>query len=135
MSPANVLPSPRRVALLAGCALALAASVAGAQGNLSFLKDTPFAYFNADDQTLMRAAALEVLNSTQDGTRKEWGNPATGNGGAITLVTQFSAPDGRHCNQVRVETHARAMENTSIMSVCKSADGRWKLDSAKPPAK
>jgi surface antigen len=135
MSQANVLPRSRRAALLAGCALALVASVTGAQGNLSFLKDTPFAYFNADDQKLMRAAAVEVLQSGQDGMRKEWGNPATGNGGAFTLVTQFSAPDGRHCDQVRLESHAKTMENTSIMSVCKSPDGRWKLDSAKPPAK
>jgi hypothetical protein len=27
------------------------------------------------------------------------------------------------------------MENTSVMSVCKGTDGRWKLDGAKPPAK
>jgi surface antigen len=131
------LRSMRRSALLpfAGSLLALAATTASAQGNLSFLKDTPFAYFNADDQKLMRAAALEVLNSGQDGNRKEWGNPATGNGGAITLVTQFSAPDGRSCEQVRLDTHAKAMENTSTMSVCKSPDGRWKLDAAKPPKK
>jgi surface antigen len=135
MSQANVLPCTRRVALLAGCALTLAASISSAQGNLAFLKDTPFAYFNADDQKLMRAATVEVLQSGQDGTRKAWDNPATGNGGAITLVTQFSAPDGRHCDQLRLESHAKTMENTSIMSVCKSADGRWKLDAAKPPAK
>jgi surface antigen len=121
--------------LCAGSVLALAAAAASAQGNLGFLHDTPFAYFNADDQKLMRAAALEVLNSSQDGTRKDWGNPATGNGGAITLVAQFSAPDGRQCDQVRLESHAKTMENTSIMSVCKSPDGRWKLDSAKPPKK
>jgi hypothetical protein len=74
-----------------------------------------------------------VLGSSQDGTRKEWGNPATGNGGAITLVTQFSAPDGRPCSQIRVESHAKAMENASTMSVCKSPDGSWKVDPAKPP--
>ncbi len=135
MSQDNLLPRTRRAALLGGCTLALVASVAGAQGNLGFLKDTPFAYFNADDQKLMRAAAVEVLQGGQDGTRKEWGNPATGNGGAITLVRQFSAPDGRHCEQLRLESHARTMENTSIMSVCKGSDGRWKLDPAKPPAK
>ena len=60
-------------------------------------------------------------------------NPATGNGGAITLLTQFAAPDGRQCDQVRVETRAGGMENASTMSVCKSADGTWKLASAKPP--
>jgi hypothetical protein len=119
----------RRSALLlcAGSVLALAVTAASAQGNLSFLKDTPLAYFNAEDAKLMRAAALEVLQSSQDGTRKEWGNPATGNGGAITLVTQFSAPDGRPCSQVRVENRAKTM--------CKSPDGRWKVDAAKPPKK
>jgi hypothetical protein len=113
--------------------LALAAGTARAQGNLGFLKDTPMAYFNGDDVKLMRAAAAEVLKSAKDGTRKEWGNPVTGNGGAITLVTQFTAPDGRTCNQVRVETHARTMENASTMSVCKTAEGHWKADAAKPP--
>ena len=32
-----------------------------------------------------------------------------------------------------VESHARTMENTSTMSVCKGADGQWKADAAKPP--
>jgi hypothetical protein len=32
-----------------------------------------------------------------------------------------------------VENHANGLENSSTMSVCKSADGSWKLDSAKPP--
>ena len=113
--------------------LSIAATSARAQGNLGFLKDTPLAYFKGDDTKLMRAAAAEVLKSAQNGTRKEWENPATGNGGAITLLTQFGAPDGRQCAQVRVETRAGGMENASTMSVCKSADGTWKLDSAKPP--
>ena len=125
--------SLRRSAVLLGAAALLAATAVTAQGNLGFLKDTPMAYFNADDVKLMRAATAELLESSKDGTRKEWENPATGNGGAITLLTQFNAADGRPCNQVRVETHAKTMENASTMSVCKSADGRWKADAAKPP--
>lgn len=126
--------APRSVFLVcAASVLTVAATSAGAQGNLGFLKDTPMAYFGADDVKLMRAAAAEVLKSSKDGTRKDWENPATGNGGAITLLTQFTAPDGRPCNQVRVDTHARSMENSSTMSVCKGADGRWKADAAKPP--
>lgn len=129
------LHAPRRAAPAwwAGSVLALAAATASAQGNLGFLKDTPMAYFNGADVKLMRAAAAEVLKSATDGTRKDWENPATGNGGAITLITQFTAPDGRSCNQVRVESHARTMENASTMSVCKGADGQWKADAAKPP--
>jgi surface antigen len=129
------LRSLRRNAMFAGAGtlLALAGAAANAQGNLGFLKDTPMAYFTGDDVKLMRAAAAEVLKSSKDGTRKEWENPVTGNGGAVTLLTQFTAPDGRTCNQVRVDTHARTMENASTMSVCKSADGHWKADAAKPP--
>ena len=127
--------SARRSANLvcAAAAIALAATSARAQGNLGFLKNTPLAYFKGDDAKLMRAAAAEVLKSAQNGTRKAWENPATGSGGAITLLTQFAAPDGRQCDQVRVETRAGGMESASTMSVCKSADGTWKLDSAKPP--
>ncbi|MBS0578162.1 MAG: hypothetical protein JSR36_02745 [Proteobacteria bacterium] len=125
-----------RIALLAGAGtLVLAVATAGAQSNLSFLKNTPVAYFNEADSKLQRAAAHEVLESTADGTHKEWANPETGNGGVVTLVTSFSAPDGRACKQLRIENHTKAMENTSLMSVCKSADGRWKVDSIKPPAK
>jgi surface antigen len=123
----------RGVLLSTAAVLALAATTATAQGNLGFLKDTPMAYFNGADVKLMRATAAEVLKSSKDGTRKDWENPATGNGGAITLVTQFTAPDGRQCSQVRVETHAKTMENSATMSVCKSADGQWKADAVKPP--
>ena len=125
----------RRSAFLvcAASVLTVAATSAAAQGNLGFLKDTPMAYFSAEDVKLMRAITAEVLKSTQSGTRKDWENPATGNGGAIALVTPFTAPDGRQCNQVRVDTHAKTMENTSTISVCKTADGAWKADAAKPP--
>ncbi len=119
--------------LCVATALTVAATAAIAQGNLGFLKDTPMAYFRADDVKLMRAAAAEVLKIARDGTRKDWDNPATGNGGAVTLLTQFSAPDGRPCSQVRVETHAKSMENASTMTVCKGSDGSWKADAAKPP--
>jgi surface antigen len=121
------------VLLSAAAVLAVAATTVGAQGNLGFLKNTPMAYFNDDDVKLMRATTAEVLKSSTDGTRKEWENPATGNGGAVTLLMRFSAPDGRQCNQIRVETHAKTMENASTMSVCKTADGRWQADAAKPP--
>lgn len=135
MSEPTVLASVRRAALplCAGLILTLGAATAAAQGNLGFLKDTPLAYFRGDDAKLMRATAAEVLKSARNGTRKEWQNPATGNGGAVTLLTQFTAPDGRQCDQVRVENRANGMENTSIMSVCKSADGSWKLDPSQPP--
>ncbi|HEY2807461.1 MAG TPA: RT0821/Lpp0805 family surface protein [Steroidobacteraceae bacterium] len=125
----------RRLATLlcAGPVLALAAATVSAQGNLGFLRNTPMSYFNAEDVRLMRAAAAEVLKSKQDGTRKEWQNPASGNGGAITLLRQFSAPDGRQCGQVRLESHARTMENAQTMSVCRTADGRWQADTAGPP--
>jgi surface antigen len=121
------------ILMCAGSVLLLAGPRAGAQGNLGFLKDTPLAYFSAEDVKLMRAATTEVLKSTQAGTRKDWENPATGNGGAITLVTPFTAADGRQCNQVRVDTHAKTMENSSTVSVCKTPAGAWKADAAKPP--
>ena len=121
------------IVLSAIAVLALGAATAAAQGNMGFLKDTPLAYFKGDDAKLMRAAAAEVLKSAKDGTRKDWENPATGNRGAITLLTQFPAADGRPCAQVRVESRAGGMENASTMSVCKSADGIWKLASVKPP--
>lgn len=126
----------RRLATLlcTGPLLGLAAAAASAQGNLGFLKDTPMSYFTAEDVKLMRAAAAEVLKSEQDSARKEWQNPASGNGGAVTLLKQFTAPDGRQCKQVRLESHAKTMDSSQTMSLCKAADGRWKGDAAKPPA-
>jgi surface antigen len=130
-----VLPSPRRSAWLAGAVVLqlLAFAPAGAQSNLSFLKNTPLAYFNEADSKMQRAATQEVLKSTEDGTRKDWANPDTGNGGTVTLVTSFSAPDGRACKQLSIENHTKTMANTTVLSVCKGTDGRWKADSAKPP--
>jgi surface antigen len=121
------------IALCAGSLLAITTGTAGAQSNLSFLKNSPLAYFNADDTKLMRAVASELLESSRDGTRKDWENPATGNGGSITLLQSFSAPDGRRCARVSLENHAKGMQNTSTMTVCKTPDGPWRADDVKPP--
>jgi surface antigen len=133
--PAPASPSRlrRRALLCSGALLCLYAAIAGAQSNLGFLRNTPLAYFNETDSKMMRAAAAKVLENGHEGAHEEWTNPATGNGGAITLLAQYKSPDGRPCNQVRVENHAKAMENTSIMSVCKSTAGQWKLEPTKPP--
>lgn len=111
----------------------LLSGVAGAQGNLGFLRDSPMSYFNAEDTKLMRAAGIEVLDSTESGATKEWANPATGNSGLIKLLASFSAPDGRACKQVEITSQAKKMTSTSKMSVCKSPDGRWRLDTVQPP--
>ena len=61
-------------ALVAGCTAVFTASA----GNMSFLADSPVAYFNPDDMELMRQSATKVLEASDPNSRETWSNARTG---------------------------------------------------------
>lgn len=119
-------------AALLAVALATAAWAAGTGGNYGWLSDTPVSKFNKDDKKLMREAAAEVIGA-QPGFTRSWENPATGNGGTLTLLAVFEAPDGRPCRQLRVQNHAKGLSGDSKVSICKHPSRGWLLDTEEPP--
>jgi surface antigen len=122
-----------RGALLGAFLAALASAGALAQGNLSFLKNTPFAYFRGDDSKLLREAALAVLKDAKAGNSQNWQNPQTGNSGSVTLDKMFTGTNGKPCGVLRVDSRTRQVSGSQTMTVCQKPDGQWALATDQGP--
>jgi len=103
------------------------------QGNLGFLRDTPFAHFRGNDSKLMREAALAVLTDAKPGNSQSWRNPDTGHSGTITLDRMFNGSNGRPCGLLRVESQTRQVSGSSTMTVCQTPDKQWQLATQQAP--
>ncbi|HEY1873240.1 MAG TPA: hypothetical protein VGG67_02440, partial [Steroidobacteraceae bacterium] len=77
-------------ALFMGCTAVITAFA----GNLSFLADTPIAYFNSDDRALMRQSAMKVLDATDANSKQSWSNAKTGASGMAQVRGQFTESNG-----------------------------------------
>ena len=116
------------LSVLAGALLAVLLCPPGlAQGNLGFLRDTPFAHFRGNDSKLLREAALAVLKDAKAGNTQSWQNPDTGHSGTVTLDRMFAGSNGRPCGVLRVDSRTRQVSGSSTMTVCQTADGQWQL--------
>jgi len=122
---------PAVLALVAGCTAVVTASA----GNLSFLADSPVAYFNPDDMELMRQNSLKVLDASGANTKQEWSNAKTGASGWAQVRTQFTASDGVPCKRVRIVNKARGLQSDATYTVCKYPDRGWVFNADAAPAK
>jgi surface antigen len=109
--------------------LALGVWLYGTQAPAAVTTDIPSAKFNADDFRMQREAQDSVLASTDIGTTRSWANPATGNSGSIKLLRSFQSSDGRECKRIRITNQAGAEKGVSIMNMCRSGAGPWRVDS------
>jgi len=136
-STATLSPRHARRAALALLLAALAVLPrprALGQGNLGFLRDTPFAHFRGDDSKLMRQAAMTVLKDAKPGSTQSWQNPATGNSGTVTLDQMFTGTSGRPCGLLTIASRTRQVSGSSQMTVCQRQDGQWALATEQPPS-
>ena len=131
--------SPKRLGrvalpvLLVALLGALVTQPALAQGNLGFLKNTPYAYFRGNDSKLMREAAMTVLQEAKPGNSQSWQNPDTGNSGTVTLDKMFTGTNGQSCGVLRIESKTRQVSGVSTMTACKRPDGQWALATEQGP--
>ena len=119
------------LALLVGCTAVVTASA----GNLSFLANSPVAYFNPDDMELMRQNSLKVLDATGANTKQEWSNAKTGASGWAQVRNEFSASDGAPCKRLRIVNKARGLQSDATYTVCKYPDRGWVFNADAAPAK
>jgi len=117
--------------LIAGCTAVITASA----GNLSFLANSPVAYFNQEDMALMRENANKVLDSPDANSQQSWSNPTTRASGMAQGRGQFTAANGTPCRRLRIVNRARGLESDSTFTVCKSADGDWIFNADAAPAR
>ena len=112
----------------------VSAVIPAAAGNLSFLADTPIAYFNSDDRALMRQSAMKVLDATDANSKQSWSNAKTGASGMAQVRGQFTASNGTPCKRLRLVNKIKGLESDATYTVCKSADGGWDFNADAVPA-
>lgn len=117
-------------ALIVGSATLITASA----GNLSFLADSPVAYFNSDDMELMRNSATKVLEAPDPNSKQTWSNAKTGSSGIAQVRGQFTASNGTPCKRLRIVNRARGLQSDATYTVCKSAEG-WIFNADAAPAR
>jgi hypothetical protein len=117
--------------LIAGCTAVITASA----GNLSFLADSPVAYFNSDDMALMREAANKVLDSPDANSQQSWSNARTRASGMAQGRGQFTAANGTPCRRLRIVNRARGLESDATYTVCNTADRGWIFNADAAPAR
>jgi hypothetical protein len=117
-------------ALIAGCAVVITSSA----GNMSFLADSPVAYFNPDDMELMRQSATKVLEAADPNSKQTWTNAKTGASGMAQVRGQFTASNGTPCKRLRIVNRARGLKSDATYTVCKSADNGWIFNADAAPA-
>lgn len=100
------------------------AMTAGAQ-NLNFLRESPIAWLDDNDEAILRATIDAVLEAP-DGTTTDWQNPATGaNGRVQVLDTQQDF--GTTCRRILMRNEASGRIGGGTYRLCLSDDGRWRF--------
>jgi hypothetical protein len=118
-------------ALIAGCTAVITASA----GNMSFLANSPVAYFNSDDMELMRQSATKVLEASDPNSKQTWSNAKTGASGMAQVRGQFTASNGTPCRRLRIVNRVRGLESDATYTVCKSAESGWIFNADAAPAR
>ncbi|MBV8652498.1 MAG: hypothetical protein JO255_13615 [Alphaproteobacteria bacterium] len=88
------------------------------------------------DLAIMRKLVREGLTGKPDGTTLSWSNPESQNSGTVQLLQTFPS-QGRDCRRVQYVVkpgpNDEADVDSYVLTNCRLADGKWRLDAdAKP---
>ncbi len=95
--------------------------------NLFSTRDLPVHHMTDEDRQILMAAAVDTLERNRDGEAARWENPKTGAHGDLTPRASFER-DGRPCRDLEVANSARGRDNRLVITMCKQADGEWKIE-------
>lgn len=105
--------------LLPGAAMAV---------NLLSMRDLPLNYMTDEDKEIFMAAVNDTLERNRDGEATRWENPKTRAHGDLNPLVSFEH-GGRPCRDLEVANSARGRDNRLVVTLCKQADGGWKIES------
>jgi surface antigen len=94
--------------------------------NALSLHNMPINYMTDEDKEILKAAVDDVLERGRDGQSMRWENPKTGAHGDLLPRASFKN-DGRPCRDLEVANSARGRDNRLVVTLCKQADGEWKI--------
>ena len=112
------------MAAIVGLSLPCAAMAA----NIFSARDLPVRYMTDEDREIMMSAVKDVLERNKDGEGVRWENPKTGAHGDLTPRASFKRT-GQSCRELEVANSARGRDNRVVVTLCKQADGDWKIES------
>ena len=104
--------------------------------NMNGFKDAPITRLSAVELKSFRAAVMQVLDQSADGTTVEWKAPTTKFVSRITPTKTY--PDGKlKCREAIIESDAHDRFQRGLYTFCKAANGDWQFKSpaAKPRSK
>lgn len=109
------------------------ATTATAQNTL-FLRDSPIAFMDDQDEAILRETIDAVL-AAPDGTTTDWMNPATGSKGRVQVL-DTGEDFGTTCRHIRMRNEASNRKSGGIIRLCLGKDGSWKFapNAENPPA-
>ncbi len=108
--------------------LFLAYGAAYAQGNMSFLTDSPIEKMTKEDIALLVKHSNEALSTNENGHTSGWTNPKTGASGTITPLTTFTQR-GTTCRRTEYTNAAGGFKGRSEYTLCRAPTGQWKISS------
>ena len=97
--------------------------------NVWFAQDMPISQMTGADIEILSSAAEEALENAPDGETRQWENPETGAGGALTPLST-SEEDGMRCRRLEIANEAKGKTARTEFDYCRQADGSWKVLSA-----
>ncbi|MFZ4700598.1 MAG: hypothetical protein ACOYMG_11170 [Candidatus Methylumidiphilus sp.] len=107
-------------------------SAAANIGTWSFLQGTPAEIFNKQDWSIFEASINDTLDNAQDNESKSWENPKTKVSGEIEVLRTVNNA-AHHCRLLKINNHAKDLNNEIELIFCKQPSGKWKI--ANPTSK
>jgi surface antigen len=104
---------------------AVLAEPAAAQQWGSLLKGSPLEVFDAEDNRLLFASAVQALERPADNQPLGWENAKNGHRGDVMVVRAFDSK-GRECKELQVRTEAQGRKGDDRLYFCR-IQGEWKL--------
>jgi surface antigen len=92
------------------------------------MRDMPVRYMTDEDREIFKAAVVDVLDRKRDGESTRWENPKTGAHGDLAPRASFERAQQR-CRDLQVANSAGGRENRLVVTLCKQANGEWKVES------
>ena len=106
--------------------LFLAYGAAYAQGNMSFLTDSPIEKMTKEDIALLVKHSNEALSTNENGHTSGWTNPKTGASGTATPLRSFTR-QGMKCREAEYTNNAGGFNGAGRYTLCRVPNGEWKL--------
>jgi len=114
--------------------LLLTGITAATAQNTLFLRDSPIAFMDDQDEAILRAT-IDAVMAAPDGTTTDWLNPATGSKGRVQVLDTGEDFDTT-CRHIHLRNEASNRKSGGTFRLCLAKDGSWKFapNAEKPPA-